>query len=119
MLNLQTQVKRLTKQVEQLSDKCVDLEGRSKRQNIRIAGVKEGNEHGQRLKDFVAQLLQKTLGLETTPLLDRAHRALRECPGDDKPVCLRLGKILIICCHGRFVINYYWLKNTPPYFMYM
>ncbi|KAK7893118.1 hypothetical protein WMY93_022270 [Mugilogobius chulae] len=83
--DLQTQVKQLTKQVEQLSEKCVDLEGRSKRQNIRIAGVKEGKEYGQRVSDFVAQLLKTTLALDDTPLLDRAHRALRVRPGDDEP----------------------------------
>lgn len=34
---LQAQVKSLSDQVSELSEKCIDLEGRSKRQNIRIA----------------------------------------------------------------------------------
>lgn len=53
--------------------------------NIQIAGVKEGKENGQRVSDFVACLLKTTLDLDDTPLLDRAHCALRTRPGDDGP----------------------------------
>lgn len=83
--NLEGKVKLLTSQVEQLTEKCTDLEGRSKRMNIRIAGVKEGKENGQRVSDFVALLLKTTLDLDDIPLLDRAHRALRTRAGDDGP----------------------------------
>ena len=82
---LEGKVKLLTSQVELLNEKCTDLEGRSKRMNIRIAGVKEGKEDGQRASDFVAQLLKTTLDLPDVPLLDRAHRALRTRSGDDGP----------------------------------
>lgn len=71
--------------MENLTEKCIDLEGRSKRQNIRIVGVPEGKENGQRVSNFVTQLLQDVLDLDETPLLDRAHRALRVHPGDDAP----------------------------------
>lgn len=39
---LEATVKQKYSQDEQLSEKWMDLEGRSKRQNLRIAGVKEG-----------------------------------------------------------------------------
>lgn len=83
--DLEAKVKQLHNQVEQLSEKCLDLEGRSKRQNLRIAGVKEGEERGQGARDFVAQLLMEVLQLDEKPMIDRAHRALRQRSGDDHP----------------------------------
>ncbi|XP_060941531.1 coiled-coil domain-containing protein 40-like [Limanda limanda] len=65
--------------------KCLDLEERSKRQNLRIAGVKEGAEGGQKPSDFVVQLLVEVLRLDEKPVIDRAHRALRQRPGDNEP----------------------------------
>ena len=85
VVKLEKTVEQLSGQVEKLTEKCIDLEGRSKRQNIRIVGVPEGKENGQRVSDFVAKMLQAALDLEETPLLDRAHRALRTHPGDDAP----------------------------------
>ncbi|KAI4798949.1 hypothetical protein KUCAC02_020378 [Chaenocephalus aceratus] len=41
---LQTEVARLTADTAKLSDKCEDLEGRSRRNNIRMIGVPEGKE---------------------------------------------------------------------------
>ncbi|KAK1878433.1 LINE-1 type transposase domain containing protein 1 [Dissostichus eleginoides] len=54
-------------------------------QNLRVAGVKEGKENGQRTRLFVAELLKETLGLEKAPEIDRAHRALRRRAGDNEP----------------------------------
>ncbi|KAL0179771.1 hypothetical protein M9458_025213, partial [Cirrhinus mrigala] len=76
---LQAQVKSLSDQVSELTEKCIDLEGRSKRQNIRIAGIREGMENGQGAREFVAKLLMEV------PVLDRAHRALRSRPEDSDP----------------------------------
>lgn len=77
-LNAET-THRLTVEVKRISRllKCLDLEGRSKRQNLRIVGVKEGKEQGQNLRDFTAQLLQDILALDEKLRLDRAHIALR------------------------------------------
>lgn len=82
VVDLEATVKQLHSQVEQLSEKCLDLEGRSKRQNLRIAGVKEGEEKGQKARDFVAQLLMEVLQLGEKPVIDRA---LRQRPGDNEP----------------------------------
>lgn len=79
---LEDRVKKLSGQVEALSEKCLDLEGRSKRQNL--AGIKEGSENGQKPREFVAQLLKEVLNLADTPVVDRAHRALRKRPGNDE-----------------------------------
>lgn len=85
VVRLEQEVGHLKQVVEQLTDKCTDLEGRSRRQNIRILHIKEGAESGMKPRDFVAQLLMETLSLEKLPLVDRAHRALRNRPGDDEP----------------------------------
>ncbi|KAK3509180.1 hypothetical protein QTP70_021929, partial [Hemibagrus guttatus] len=82
---LEQEMGRLKQVVEQLSDKCMDLEGRSRRQNIRILHIKEGAESGMKPRDFIAQLLMETLSLDNLPLVDRAHRALRNRPADDEP----------------------------------
>ncbi|KAK3570178.1 hypothetical protein QTP86_015745, partial [Hemibagrus guttatus] len=82
---LEQEMGRLKQVVEQLSDKCMDLEGRSRRQNIRILHIKEGAKSGMKPRDFIAQLLMETLSLDNLPLVDRAHRALRNRPGDDEP----------------------------------
>lgn len=81
---LETTVNMLTTQVKRLDDRCEDLEARSRRNNIRVLGVPEGLE-GPRVTDFVAQLLQDLLGLEEKPVLDRAHRTLREKPKEGNP----------------------------------
>ncbi|KAI2663669.1 S-layer protein [Labeo rohita] len=83
---LQAQVKSLSDQVSELTEKCIDLEGRSKRQNIRIAGSREGMENGQGAREFVAKLLMEVLGLDELPVLDRAHRALRSRPEESDPL---------------------------------
>lgn len=89
---LQRQVKRLNSEMEKLVSKCEDLEGRSRRHNIRIIGIPEGAE-GSTPRDFVAGLLQELLSLEAKPLIDRAHRTLRRRPDPQeppRPIILRL-----------------------------
>ena len=81
---LQRQVTRLNSEVEKLTEKCEDLEGRSRRHNIRITGIPEGTE-GPRPREFIAGLLQKLLSLEEKPLIDRAHRTLRRRPEPTEP----------------------------------
>lgn len=89
---LQHQVTRLNSEVGKLTEKCEDLEGRSRRHNIRIVGVAEGAE-GSRPRDFVADLLKDVLSLDEKPLIDRAHRTLRRSPDPrdpPRPFILRL-----------------------------
>lgn len=76
---LNSTVNSLKAQVKLLSDKCEDLEGRSRRNNIRLIGVPEGVE-GPRPTNFIAQLLKDKLKLDETPVLDQAHRTLRAKP---------------------------------------
>ena len=78
-----------------LTAKTIDLESRSRRNNIRIIGLPESIE-GPRPTSFFADLLAEVLGdqiLQSPPELDRAHRALtaKPPPGSrPRPVIIRL-----------------------------
>ncbi|XP_055490156.1 uncharacterized protein LOC129696355 [Leucoraja erinacea] len=69
--------KRLADLLNKITEKCIDVEGRQRRQNLRIVGVQEGKEGNKDLRDFAADILKKVFNLDQKPLLDRAHRALR------------------------------------------
>ena len=83
LTSLDSTVSTLKAEVKLLTDKCEDLEGRARRNNIRLVGVPEGAE-GVRPTEFIAQLLMDSLGLDELPLLDRAHRTLRPKPSESK-----------------------------------
>lgn len=80
---LEDKVKKLSGQVETFSEKCLDLEGRSKQQNLRVVGIRE--RRWPKTRDFLAQILKEVLNLEKAPEIDRAHRALQRRPGDNEP----------------------------------
>lgn len=84
LTSLNATVAVLESRVESLSQKCEDLEGRSRLNNIRLVGVPEGAE-GSRPTEFIAKLIQNLLGLDSEPVLDRAHRTLRARGKDEDP----------------------------------
>lgn len=83
-----------------LTAKVIDLESRSRRNNIRIIGLPESIE-GPRPTSFFADLLTEVLGdqiLQSPPELDRAHRTLtaKPQPGSrPRPVIIRLHRYQI------------------------
>lgn len=58
-------------QVASLEDPCEDLEGRSRRSNIRIVDVLEGQ--GSYSSTAVSVLLEEAFQFEKAPLLNRVH----------------------------------------------
>lgn len=68
-----------------LSAKCEDLESRARRNNLRIYGVKEGEERNDMI-NFITNLMRTSLDLpdELDLCVERAHRSLtmkpRDCP---------------------------------------
>lgn len=92
--HLETACAGLTKENEWLRSKMSDLEGRSRRQNIRIVGLPESIE-GPRPTNFFSEMLAEVFGdqiLASPPELDRAHRipAPKPAPGQRSlPVVLR------------------------------
>ncbi|KAL6483832.1 hypothetical protein MHYP_G00087040 [Metynnis hypsauchen] len=89
---LQAKVESLSKEISRLDAKCDDLESRSRRQNICIVGIPEG-ESFTLTTSSVSELLKKAFALDKPPLVDRAHRTLAPKPmsGDpQRPVIARL-----------------------------
>uniref|UniRef100_A0A3P9IJZ9 Reverse transcriptase domain-containing protein n=1 Tax=Oryzias latipes TaxID=8090 RepID=A0A3P9IJZ9_ORYLA len=91
--SLENQVSELQQKVKTLTERCDDGENRSRRENIRIIGLKEGSE-GQSSVTFFESWLPEVLGMETkrgVMKLDRAHRALGP-PKEDRcrPVIIKL-----------------------------
>lgn len=84
VVKMEKEVERLNKLVDQITEKCTDLESRSRRHNLRILHVKEGTESGTNMRDFAAKLLKDALTLEV-PQVDLAHRTLRTRQGDNEP----------------------------------
>lgn len=87
----------LTESNAKLLAKVVDLESRSRRNNIRIIGLPESIE-GPRPSIFFSELLAEVFGdgvLESPPECDRAHRSLSDKPKPGQrpgPVIIRLHK---------------------------
>lgn len=78
-----------------LSTKLNDLEGRSRSLNIRIVGIKEGEENN-RPAEFVSELISKILGQEnfSKPVkVDRAHRSLKPKPKEKEPPRVIISKL--------------------------
>lgn len=90
--DLHTTVTTLSSEVSSLKAKCEELESRSRRNNIRVIGLKEGAE-GPQAASWLTKWLQDTLDLSFEPAIDHAHRALRPKPKSGeapRPVILRL-----------------------------
>ncbi|KAK7945246.1 hypothetical protein WMY93_000974 [Mugilogobius chulae] len=83
----------LAKRQSQVEEKLVDLEGRSRRDNVRIYGVVEGAEdNASSVINFIETLLGNGLGLSSTVALgiERAHRALGRKTANAFPAKLRV-----------------------------
>lgn len=98
--HLESSCSALQRDNESLKVKVADLEGRSRRQTIRIIGLPEQIE-GSRPSAFFSQLLVDVLGTEiltSPPELDRAHRSLAPKPasgGKPRPVILRFHRFQV------------------------
>lgn len=73
----------MTKEHKKMHEKCMDLENRSRRQNLRFVGVPEGVEAGNPIR-FIKDLLLELFGADdlgdSSMIVDRAHRTLAPKP---------------------------------------
>lgn len=58
-----------------LESKIEDLENRSRRKNLRMFGLREGEEGNRQLLDYVQEMLPGWLGTDKSITLERAHWA--------------------------------------------
>lgn len=86
---IQAQLATMATANAKLRAKVSDLEGRSRRNNIRIVGLPENIERSTTPTEFFSNLLCEVLGtdiLPSPPELDRAHRTLAARPSStDRP----------------------------------
>lgn len=85
-LDLECSLLQMQKKQELMQAKMTDLETRSRRNNIRIYGVPEGEE-GNSMMDFVISLLKSELVItsELDLKIQRCHRALAARPPREAP----------------------------------
>lgn len=104
--SLEPTVVSLKKEVASLQAKCIDLECRSRRSNLRLVGIPEGLEGPQPTK-FVADALAEIFDLSEPPLLARAHRTLAPKPAEgSRP------RAFVICFHRYDVKEDIWRKAS-------
>lgn len=79
-------IRYLLQKEAKLSAKCEDLESRARRNNLRIYGVKEGEEKNDMIK-FISNLMRSSLELpeDFDLCLERAHRSLTMKPKEPAP----------------------------------
>lgn len=83
VVSLQSTVTDLRKEVDELKEKCEDMEGRMRRGNIRIMGVAETP--GSSAPTAVSKLLKEVLQMDKEVQIERAHRSLTQRKPGDKP----------------------------------
>lgn len=87
--NVEDVLAELLKIHERMDDKLMDMESRSRRENVRIYGVPEDSEKdSESMIEFVRTLLKEGLGLDDTEThlqIERAHRSLGPQPPKDAP----------------------------------
>lgn len=69
------------------------MEGRQRRQNLRIVGIQEGREGTRDPREFAADVLKTILNLDQAPLLARAHRVPRRPPKVGDPPRIMIVKV--------------------------
>lgn len=80
---LQDTVRKLERNVESLQEKCLDMEGKMRRSNVRILNVAE--ETGSSSPSSVSKLLKGALKMDKDVLVDRSHRTTQPKRPDGKP----------------------------------
>ena len=85
-LDLEDSLRQMQQKQETLQTKMTDLEARSRRNNVRIYGIPEGEEENN-MMDFVAKLLKSELATpsELDLKIQRCHRALAPRPPREAP----------------------------------
>lgn len=88
LTSVETTIKSLQTQNQELLDRIDDMENRSRRSNLRMVNIPEGSENGKDPVKFISELLMECTGPELftePPELERAHRSLARRPDEGKP----------------------------------
>lgn len=86
---------KMVKRVDEIWNKVEDLENRSRRNNVKIIGLKEGKEAGYNMNEYVQKILSEGLALTGLEFeIERSHRSLGPKPNGDQPPRVVLVKFL-------------------------
>lgn len=81
--------------MDELWNKAEDLENRSRWNNIKIIGLKEGKEVGCKMNKYVQKILSEGLGLTGLEFeIEQSHRSFGPKPIDDQRSRVMLVKFL-------------------------
>lgn len=82
----EAKVDKCEERLEVLWSRVEDLENRSRRNNVRIIGLKEGVEEPGKLDQYVTEILDKAFELSGSEFeIERAHRSPAPMPDPNKP----------------------------------
>ena len=100
--------------IKEIKDKLIDIENRSRRNNIRVEGVKEGDkEDWETSKRKLKKLLNDNLGLDAENItIERAHRTGKKINGKERVI---VAKLLNYEDKEEILKNSYKLKDTGIY----
>lgn len=113
VLSIEEATCELIKLQKKLEDKQIDQEGRARRDNIHLHGIKEGAENGATsVSAFVEALLREKLAVPPTfPIsVERAHRVLGPRPPEGAPPRSIVAKFLSYKCKEE-IIKQAWEKK--------
>ena len=81
----------------EIENKLVDLEDRSRRNNLRINGIKEGkNETWQECEERVNCFLEEKLDMDTSEIwIERAHRVGEKKRGQERQIVVKFNSYKI------------------------
>lgn len=83
---MEENVGKCDKKLETLWTRVEDLENRSRRNNVRMVGLKEGKEETGKVIQYVEKVLSQGLGLTGNEFeIERAHRSFATMPNPDEP----------------------------------
>ena len=122
IINNQASINNLEKSASSINEKLIDLENRSRRNNLRIDGIPEHvNETWKDCEEKVKVLLKNKLKLKDDIQIERAHRTGKENQGRPRTIVFKLlsykDKALIMSCGKRLAgsgiyINEDFAKET-------
>ena len=83
---MEESMEKCDKRLETMWMRVEDLENRSRRNNVRVVGLKEGKEETGKVIQYVEKILSQGLGLSGSEFeIERAHRSMAPVPGPNQP----------------------------------
>ncbi|KAL7402142.1 hypothetical protein ABVT39_010371 [Epinephelus coioides] len=120
--NVANENKGLAKRVEQLWNGVENQENRSRRNKVRLVGLKDGKEAGTAMNDYIRKMRSDGLGLTGNEYeIERSYRSMGPRPDDNQPARMILVKFLRYTAQQKAMTaakkqrGIHWEGCTIPY----